>query len=66
VTLWERHILGGTQLRVGPEKTSFMGALQPLLDGVKLLKKETLFVFNVSPLGSLIIPGVSFLLLWGE
>lgn len=38
-TLLERKILGLTQLRIGPNKTSWNGLLQPILDGLKLFKK---------------------------
>jgi NADH:ubiquinone oxidoreductase subunit H len=41
-TLLERKILGLRQLRLGPNKTRISGTLQPILDGVKLLKKLSL------------------------
>lgn len=49
-TLIERHLLGVTQNRFGPKKVSLYGLLQPILDGVKLIKKEQLVLLNVSPL----------------
>lgn len=39
-TLYERKFLRATQLRVGPQKTGFLGALQPLADGLKLFSRE--------------------------
>jgi len=48
-TLLERHVLGVTQHRFGPKKTSLYGILQPIIDGLKLLKKEQILLFNVSP-----------------
>lgn len=48
-TLIERHTLGLRQNRFGPKKVRFYGLLQPLLDGVKLLRKEQFFAFNITP-----------------
>jgi len=48
-TLVERHFLGLTQNRVGPNKNSWGGILQPLIDGVKLIKKEQILTFNCRP-----------------
>jgi NADH-quinone oxidoreductase subunit H len=47
VTLIERKIIGKLQKRRGPNQIGFLGLIQPLADGVKLLLKE------------LIIPGFS-------
>jgi len=44
VTLLERKYLGLRQIRLGPNKTSILGVLQPVADGIKLLFKETLSV----------------------
>ena len=33
-------MLGITQSRLGPNRVSIMGLVQPLLDGIKLLRKE--------------------------
>lgn len=48
-TLLERHVLGMTQNRFGPKKTSYYGLLQPIIDGLKLCKKEQILIFNCSP-----------------
>lgn len=40
ITLLERKILGYSQSRVGPNKPSFIGLLQPMADAVKLFIKN--------------------------
>lgn len=40
LTLFERKILRYVQLRKGPNKTSVMGLLQPIADGIKLIVKK--------------------------
>nr|YP_004123390.1 NADH dehydrogenase subunit 1 [Contracaecum rudolphii B Bullini et al., 1986]ACP30388.1 NADH dehydrogenase subunit 1 [Contracaecum rudolphii B Bullini et al., 1986] len=66
VTLYERHLLGGSQQRIGPNKVSFMGLLQAIFDGIKLLKKEQLLPLNASEVSFVLVPGVFFIVMYLE
>ncbi len=66
-TLLERKYLALTQSRVGPNKTSFLGVLQPIIDGIKLLFKENIRTSNSMFLLILFAPRLLFLfiiLIW--
>lgn len=55
-TLFERKVMGLFHNRLGPNKVSFIGIVQPLLDAFKLLTKQNMvplqankFTYGVSP-----------------
>jgi len=61
-TLFERKVIGLFHLRTGPNKVSFIGIIQPLLDAFKLLVKQPLspfrvnsFVYRLSPVIALFL-----------
>lgn len=66
ITLCERHLLGGSQQRIGPNKVRFIGLVQAIFDGVKLIKKEQLLTVNSSNASFIVIPGITFTVIYLE
>ncbi len=63
ITLLERHLLSRSQIRLGPNKIRFIGFIQPLIDGIKLLKKEEVLTEFSSNIIFITIPSISFLII---
>jgi len=62
LTLAERKLMGSIQQRKGPNVVGFLGALQPIADGLKLLIKETIVPMNADIVGFMISPIITLLL----
>jgi NADH-quinone oxidoreductase subunit H len=68
ITLMERKTLGLSQVRLGPNKTTIFGVVQPVFDGVKLLIKFLMTPLTAQLLLMLISPALIltlFVVLWG-
>nr|YP_007890912.1 NADH dehydrogenase subunit 1 [Spirocerca lupi]AGI51582.1 NADH dehydrogenase subunit 1 [Spirocerca lupi] len=63
LTLLERHLLGGSQCRIGPNKVSYNGLLQAVFDGFKLMKKEQLLPYFSSFFSFLFVPLFAFIIM---
>jgi len=63
ITLYERHLLGLSQNRMGPTVVSFKGLLQAFIDGLKLIKKEQILPINASLFLFLFVPGIAFVVI---
>jgi NADH-quinone oxidoreductase subunit H len=57
-TIAERKVMGAVQRRHGPDVVGFIGLLQPLADGLKLLVKELIIPTKTQTLGFLLAPNV--------
>ncbi len=65
ITLLERKILGYSQSRVGPNKPSFIGLLQPIADAVKLFIKNFIVSYKTIKIVFYFMPIIRLrLILW--
>jgi len=61
-TLFERKVIGLFHLRLGPNKVSFAGLVQPLLDGLKLFTKQSLTPLRANKLVYHLAPQIGLFL----
>jgi len=59
-TLAERKILSAIQIRKGPNVVGFYGIVQPLMDGLKLLLKETIIPNRANTIIFVLAPIITF------
>jgi len=60
LTLAERKIIGWMQLRRGPNRTGFLGLLQPIADALKLIFKEPIIPQGSDKVLFLLAPIITF------
>jgi len=58
-TLAERKVLASVQRRVGPMNVGFLGILQPIADGLKLLTKSYIVPVNSNKIIWQFVPYIS-------
>lgn len=61
-TLFERKVIRLFHNRVGPNKVSFIGLLQPLLDAFKLLSKQTIIPLRANKISYHLSPHIALFL----
>ena len=62
LTLAERKIMGSMQQRFGPNSVGFLGLMQPMADGLKLLLKESVIPSNSNTFSFIFAPILTFFL----
>lgn len=62
ITLLERKFMGAIQRRTGPTKVGYLGILQPIIDGIKLILKESIFPTTANLFLFLLAPFIVFYL----
>lgn len=61
-TLFERKVIGLFHLRLGPNKVSIAGLVQPLLDGLKLFTKQNLIPLRANKFIYVLAPQIGLFL----
>ena len=61
-TLAERKVMGAIQRRSGPNIVGFLGLLQPVADGLKLIIKEIIIPKRANAKLFLLAPYIAFVL----
>jgi NADH-quinone oxidoreductase subunit H len=61
-TLFERKVIGLFHNRVGPNKVSMVGLVQPLLDAFKLLSKQPIVPLQANKIAYSFSPHLALLL----